>query len=63
MYAFDKKDSYTFSFHSPDQLRLYLERNGYTLPFSKDTSPLGEKVSVRTPNGGSVTLKNALAAT
>ena len=61
MYAFDKKDSYTFSFRSPDQLRIYLERNGYTLPFSKDISPLGEKVSVKTPNGGVRTLKNAIA--
>ncbi|MBQ3490730.1 MAG: flavin oxidoreductase/NADH oxidase [Clostridia bacterium] len=61
MNAFDKKDSYTFSFTSPDQLRLYLEKNGYTIPFSKDISYLGEKVSIRTPNGGCRTLKNALA--
>ena len=31
MYAFEKKDSYTFSFTSPDQLRYYLEYNGYTV--------------------------------
>jgi len=61
MYAFDKKDSYTFSFTSPDQLRLYLEENGYTIPFSKDISPLGAKVGIRVPDGSVKTLKNALA--
>ena len=61
MFAFDKKDSYTFSFTSPDELRLYMERNGYHIPFSKDITPLGAKVEVKAPDGSIKTLKNALA--
>ena len=61
MYAFDKKDQYTFSFSSPDQLRLYLSRQGYNIPFTKDISPLAARPTVRTQGGGTVTLKNALA--
>ena len=61
MFAFDKKDSYTFSFTSPDELRLYMERNGYHIPFSKDISPLGNQVEVKAPDGSIKTLKNALA--
>ena len=51
MYAFDKKDSYTFSFSSPDQFRYYTEYNGYNIPFSKDISPLGAKVQIKAPDG------------
>ena len=61
MFAFDKKDSYTFSFTSPDELRLYMERNGYHIPFSKDISVLGNKVEIKAPDGSIQTLKNALA--
>lgn len=61
MFAFDKKDSYTFSFTSPDELRLYMERNGYHIPFSKDITPLGAKVDIKAPDGSIKTLKNALA--
>ena len=61
MFAFDKKDSYTFSFTSPDELRLYMERNGYHIPFSKDITPLGQKVEVKAPDGSIKTLKNTLA--
>ncbi len=43
MYAYEKKDPYTFSFTSPDELRLYLVQNGYRIPFSCDLSPLAEK--------------------
>jgi 2,4-dienoyl-CoA reductase-like NADH-dependent reductase (Old Yellow Enzyme family) len=60
MFAYDKKDNYTFSFTSPDELRLYIERNGYDIPFSKDISPLSAKTVIKTPHG-EVTLKNALA--
>jgi 2,4-dienoyl-CoA reductase-like NADH-dependent reductase (Old Yellow Enzyme family) len=60
MFAYDKKDSYTFSFTSPDELRLYIERNGYNIPFSKDISPLSEKPVIKTPHG-QITLKNAIA--
>ena len=61
MFAYDKKDSYTFSFTSPDELRLYLERNGYHIPFSKDISPLAAKPTVKTVTGTVKTLKNSLA--
>ena len=61
MYAFDKKDSYTFSFTSPDQLRFYMESNGYNIPFSKDISPLGKEIQIKAPNGTYKTVKNALA--
>jgi 2,4-dienoyl-CoA reductase-like NADH-dependent reductase (Old Yellow Enzyme family) len=61
MYAFEKKDSYTFSFSSPDQLRFYMESNGYHIPFSKDISPLGNKVQIKAPNGTYKTVKIALA--
>ena len=61
MYAFEKKDSYTFSFSSPSHLRFYLESNGYTIPFSKDLSPLGKQVLIQAPNGTCKTVKNALA--
>ena len=61
MFAFDKKDSYTFSFTSPDELRLYMERNGYHIPFSKDITLLGNQVEVKAPDGSIKTLKNALA--
>lgn len=60
MFAYDKKDSYTFSFTSPDELRLYIERNGYDIPFSKDISPLSAKPVIKTPHG-EITLKNSLA--
>ncbi len=60
MFAYDKKDSYTFSFTSPDELRLYIERNGYHIPFSKDISPLSSKPVIKTPHG-EITLKNAIA--
>ena len=60
MFAYDKKDNYTFSFTSPDELRLYIERNGFNIPFSKDISPLSEKPVIKTAHG-EVTLKNALA--
>ncbi|MBQ8497968.1 MAG: flavin oxidoreductase/NADH oxidase [Clostridia bacterium] len=61
MFAFDKKDSYTFSFTSPDELRLYMERNGYHIPFSKDISLLAGQVQVKAPDGSIKTLKNTLA--
>ena len=60
MFAYDKKDNYTFSFTSPDELRLYIERNGFNIPFSKDISPLSEKPVIKTAHG-EITLKNALA--
>ena len=60
MFAYDKKDSYAFSFTSPDELRLYMERNGYHIPFSKDISPLSAKPVIKTPHG-EITLKNSLA--
>ncbi len=60
MFAYDKKDSYTFSFTSPDELRLYIQRNGLQIPFSKDISVLSEKPVIHTPNGD-ITLKNTLA--
>ena len=59
MYAYEKKDSYTFSFTSPDELRLYLEQNGYRIPFSYDLSPLAEKKQLRT-RAGALTLENSL---
>lgn len=59
MYAYEKKDSYTFSFTSPDELRLYLEQNGYAIPFSYDLSPLAAKKQLRT-RAGSLTLENSL---
>ncbi len=61
MFAFDKKDSYSFSFTSPDELRLYLEQNGYEIPFSKDLAPLSNQVEITAPNGEKKILKNALA--
>ncbi len=60
MYAFDKKDNYTFSFTSADELRLYIERNGYKIPFSKDIAPLAKGPVIKTPHR-EITLKNALA--
>ena len=60
MFAYDKKDNYTFSFTSPDELRLYIERNGFNIPFSKDISPLSEKPVIKTAHG-EITLKNARA--
>ncbi len=60
MFAYDKKDTYTFSFTSPDELRLYIERNGLNIPFSKDISALSAKPVIHTPHGD-ITLKNALA--
>ena len=61
MFAFDKKDNYTFSFTSPDELRLYMEKNGYDIPFSKDISPLSNKIEIKAPSGNVKILKNALA--
>ena len=40
MYAYEKKDPYTFSFTSADELRLYIENNGLDIPFSDDLSPV-----------------------
>ncbi len=60
MFAFDKKDNYTFSFTSPDELRLYIERNGLEIPFSKDISVLSEKPVIHHATGD-ITLKNAIA--
>ncbi len=59
MFAYDKKDNYTFSFTSPDQLRKYLEDNGYEIPFSKDFAVLGQPQKVSTRAGGKI-LKNRL---
>ena len=59
MFAYDKKDSYTFSFTSPDELRKYCEDNGYEIPFSKDLSLLGKELKVSTRAGEKV-LKNRL---
>jgi len=59
MYAYEKKDAYTFSFTSPDELRLFIEQNGLSIPFSKDLSPLAEKKLLKT-RAGSITLKNSL---
>lgn len=59
MFAYDKKDSYTFSFTSPDELRKYMEDNGYEIPFSKDLSVLGKELKVSTRAGEKV-LKNRL---
>ena len=59
MYAYEKKDPYTFSFTSPDELRLYLVQNGYRIPFSCDLSPLAEKKRLRT-RAGTLTLENSL---
>ncbi len=60
MFAYDKKDSYTFSFTSADELRLYIERNNLKIPFSKDISALSEKPAIHAP-ASDITLKNALA--
>ncbi len=60
MFAYDKKDNYTFSFTSADELRLYIERNGLNIPFSKDISPLSAKPVIH-HGTGDITLKNALA--
>ncbi len=60
MFAYDKKDNYTFSFTSADELRLYIERNGLNIPFSKDISPLSAKPVIH-HGAGDITLKNALA--
>lgn len=59
MYAYDKKDSYTFSFSSADQFRLYLEQNGYHIPFSYDLSPLAAKKALSS-RAGTITLENSL---
>ena len=59
MFAYDKKDSYTFSFTSPDELRKYCEDNGYEIPFSKDLSVLGKELKVSTRAGEKI-LKNRL---
>lgn len=59
MYAYDKKDSYTFSFSSADQFRLYLEQNGYHIPFSYDLSPLAAKKALPSC-AGTITLENSL---
>lgn len=59
MFAYDKKDSYTFSFTSPDELRKYCKDNGYEIPFSKDLSLLGKELKVSTRAGEKV-LKNRL---
>ena len=60
MFAYDKKDSYTFSFSSPDELRKYCEDNGYEIPFSKDLSVLAEPRTISTRAGEKI-LKNRLA--
>ena len=59
MYAYEKKDPYTFSFTSADELRLYIENNGLDIPFSDDLSPLAAKKELRT-RGGHITLQNSL---
>ena len=59
MYAYDKKDPYTFSFNSVDQFRLYLEQNGYHIPFSYDLSPLAAKKALSS-RAGTITLENSL---
>jgi len=59
MYAYEKKDPYTFSFTSADELRLYIQNNGLNIPFSTDLSPLAAKKELRT-RGGHITLQNSL---
>ena len=59
MYAYEKKDPYTFSFTSADELRLYIQNNGLNIPFSPDLSPLAAKKELRT-RGGHITLQNSL---
>lgn len=59
MYAYDKKDSYTFSFSSADELRVYCEKNRLNIPFSADLSPLAAPHALAT-RAGSIPLKNSL---
>ncbi len=60
MFAYDKKDPYTFTFTSADELRLAIERRGLAIPFSKDIAALSESPVIRTPHG-EITLKNTIA--
>lgn len=59
MFAYEKKNPYTFSFTSADELRLTCERSGIAIPFSRDLSPLAARPTVRT-GAGTRTLKNAV---
>ena len=60
MFAYEKKDKNTYNFRSLGQLENIIEKNGYDIPLSRDISPLGKKVEIKTA-AKTYTLSNSLS--